>query len=236
MNEIADRLASVQARIQEAAARSGRQAASVRLVAVSKNQPLAALRALADLGHAQFGENRVQEAVHKIDALADPRLEWHFLGPLQRNKARFLPGRFDWIHSLESLSTAEALSRHAAAQGHSLRALLEINVTQDPRKHGLAVADVFPFLDAYCERSWPGLVLSGLMTIGPHGGDTPSTAHTFARLRELASACRARFGLCAFDELSMGMSDDYPIAIAEGATIIRVGRAVFGDRKPLQDS
>jgi len=230
MPEIADQLAAVLARIQEAAARSGREAASVRLVAVSKNQPLAALSALARLGHLQFGENRAQEGSRKIDALADPRLEWHFLGPLQRNKARLLPGRFQWIHSLDNLVVAETLARHASAQGQSLRALLEINLTRDPRKHGLLPEDVFPFLDAYCERSWPSLILSGLMTIGPHGGEARATAQTFADLRELGLACRTRFGLSPFNELSMGMSDDYPLAIAEGATIIRVGRALFGER------
>ena len=230
MSEIADHLAAVLARIQEATLLSGRPQGSVRLVAVSKNQAPAALSALASLGQREFGENRAQEAVRKMDILADSRLEWHFLGPLQRNKARLIPGRFHWIHSLDSLVLAETLSRHAQAQGHSLRALLEINVTKDPRKHGLAVADVFPFLETYCARSWPGLILSGLMTIGPQGGDACTIAHTFARLRELQGACQTRFDLPAFNELSMGMSDDYPLAIAEGATIVRIGRALFGAR------
>ncbi|HUW97713.1 MAG TPA: YggS family pyridoxal phosphate-dependent enzyme [Acidiferrobacter sp.] len=233
MSEIADRLATVLARIQEAAGRCGRDAAAVRLVAVAKHQPAAAVAALADLGHWQFGESRAQEAVRKIDTLADPRLEWHFLGPLQRNKARFLPGRFQWVHSLDSLALAETLARHANAQGHPLRALLEVNVTRDPRKHGLLPDAIFPFLETYCERAWPGLILSGLMTIGPHGGDARATSQTFAALRELGEACRTRFGLSPFNELSMGMSDDYPQAIAEGATIVRIGQALFGERRPL---
>lgn len=230
MPPLAERLDAILQRVQEAAERSGRDPGSVRLVAASKGQSPAALSELMDRGHWRFGENRAQEGLKKIEALADPRLEWHFLGPLQRNKARLLPGRFQWLHSLDQLAVAEALSRHASAQGHELRVLLEVNVTGDPRKHGLPPEQLFPFLEAYCARSWPGLTLSGLMTIGPQGAAPDAIRQCFARLRDLSEGCRSRFGLRPFAELSMGMSDDYPLAVAEGATLIRVGRALFGDR------
>lgn len=230
MTSLAERLDAILHRVQEAAAISGRDPRSVRLVAASKGQSPAALSQLMDRGHWRFGENRVQEGLPKIEALADPRLEWHFLGPLQRNKARFLPGRFQWLHSLDELAVAEALSRHASAQGHELRVLLEVNVTGDPRKHGISPEQLFPFLDSYCARSWPGLILSGLMTIGPQDAARDDIRGCFARLRDLGEGCRSRFGLKPFAELSMGMSDDYPLAIAEGATLVRVGRALFGER------
>ena len=230
MPPLAERLDAILQRVQEAAERSGRDPRSVRLVAASKGQSPAALSELMDRGHWRFGENRAQEGLSKMEALPDPRLEWHFLGPLQRNKARFLPGRFQWLHSLDQLAVAEALSRHAMVQGHELRVLLEVNVTGDPRKHGLAPEQLFPFLEAYCARSWPGLTLSGLMTIGPQNAAPDAIRHCFARLRDLGEGCRSRFGLRPFAELSMGMSDDYPLAVAEGATLIRVGRALFGDR------
>lgn len=230
MIPLAERFDAILHRVQEAAATSGREASSVRLVAASKGQPPAALAELVDRGHWCFGENRVQEGLPKIEALADPRLEWHFLGPLQRNKARFLPGRFQWLHSLDQLAVAEALSRHAHAKGQELRVLLEVNVTGDPRKHGLSPEQLFPFVDSYCARSWPGLILSGLMTIGPQDAAPDDIRRCFARLRDLREGCQSRFGLKPFAELSMGMSDDYPLAIAEGATLVRVGRGLFGER------
>ncbi len=230
MSSLAERLDAVLQRVHEAAECSGRDPDSIRLVAASKGQAPAALSELVNRGHWRFGENRVQEGLPKIEAVADPRVEWHFLGPLQRNKARFLPGRFHWLHSLDHLAVAEALARHISAPGQELRVLVEVNVTGDPRKHGLSPAQLFPFLEAYCARSWPGLILSGLMTIGPKDAPPAAIQRCFAGLRGLSEGARDRFGLRSFAELSMGMSDDYPLAIAEGATIVRVGRALFGER------
>ncbi len=230
MDEICERYAGVKARVEDAARASGRKPTAVRLVAVSKFHPPVALARLADCGQRDFGESRAQEGCAKIAAVPDPALEWHFLGPLQRNKARLVAGRFHWLHSLEDLQTADTLCRHLAASNARLRVLIEVNVAADPRKHGIASADLFPFLEAYSARPRIGLDLVGLMTLAPHGGSEIAVRTAFARLRELACASRQAFGLPGFNELSMGMSDDYPWAIAEGATIVRVGRALFGER------
>ncbi len=228
MDVLCEHYARILARVEASARASGRTADAVRLVAVSKYHGPEAVARLAACGQRRFGESRAQEGAAKIAALPDTGLEWHFLGPLQRNKARLIAGRFQWLHSLESLSAAEALSRHLAASGSELRVLIEVNVTADPRKHGLAPEHLPAFLEAYCARSWPGLRLSGLMTIAPHGGPEAVVRRAFARLRYLAAESRQAFGLAGFDELSMGMSDDYEWAIAEGATIVRIGRALFG--------
>ena len=230
MDDLAFRLQDIRARIAEAAACSGRPASAVRLLAVSKTQPAAAIAAAAADGQRAFGESRVPEALAKMDALHDARLEWHFLGALQRNKARLIAGRFHWLHSLESLAGAEALSRHLSACQATLRVLIEINVTGAPSRHGLAPEALFSFLEAYTRRSWPGLTLCGLMAMGPQGAPAGEIRDAFARVRELAWAARDTFGLPGFEELSMGMSADFELAIAEGATIVRVGQALFGGR------
>ncbi|WP_297376237.1 YggS family pyridoxal phosphate-dependent enzyme [Acidiferrobacter sp.] len=230
MDDLCERYTHITTRIANAARESGRPAGAVRLVAVSKTHTAQAVAQLAACGQRHFGESRVQEGVPKIAAMQDTALEWHFLGPVQRNKARLIAAHFHWLHSLESLDAAKTLSRHAAAAGTRLRALIEINVTCDPRKHGLAPAALPAFLEAYCAQSWPGLALCGLMTIAAHGGPETAVRQTFAQLRELAADSRRAFGLTDFDELSMGMSDDYHWAIAEGATIVRIGRALFGAR------
>ncbi|WP_298139083.1 YggS family pyridoxal phosphate-dependent enzyme [Acidiferrobacter sp.] len=229
MDTLGERYTAIMARIADAARESGRLPGAVRLVAVSKGHAADAVARLAAYGQQAFGENRAQEGTAKI-AAAPSGLEWHFLGPVQRNKARLIIENFQWLHALEDLDAASALSRHAAAAGTSLRVLIEVNVTGDPRKHGLAPAALPAFLEAYCARPRPGLVLSGLMTIAAHHGPEAAVRQTFARLRELAGKGRQDFGLAGFDELSMGMSDDYPWAIAEGATIVRIGRALFGAR------
>ncbi len=232
MDETCERYAHVVARVEDAARASGREPAAVRLVAVSKFHPSSALARLAGCGQRDFGESRAQEGGAKIAALPDPAIEWHFLGPLQRNKARLIAGRFQWLHSLESLQAADTLSRHLTTSNARLRVLIEVNITGDPRKHGVAPADLFPFLEAYTSRPRIGLDLVGLMTMAPHAASEGAVRAAFAHLRELACKSRQAFGLPGFDELSMGMSDDYHWAIAEGATIVRIGRALFGERGP----
>lgn len=230
MDDIIERWGQLRKAIQEAAVRNGRARDAVRLIAVSKNHPPALLSALAESGQRDFGESRTQEATQKMTELDQPELEWHFLGPLQRNKARFIPGRFRWLHSLESLALAEALSRHAASLKDPLQVLIEVNMTGDPRKHGLQVPEVPRFLEAYCAHPWPGLALRGFMTIGPHHASPAATGQVFAELRQLAERSQRDFDLPECHELSMGMSDDYLQAISEGATMVRVGRALFGER------
>ncbi len=231
MSDLCERYAHIMARIAHAAHASGRPASAVRLVAVSKTHTAEAVAQLAACGQRHFGESRAQEGAAKIAAMPDAALEWHFLGPVQRNKARLIARHFRWLHSLEGLDAALALSRHAEAAGTQLRVLVEVNVTSDPRKHGLSTTALPAFLEAYSARAWPGLTLSGLMTMAAHGAPEGAARATFARLRELAADCRRAFGLTDFQELSMGMSDDYHWAIAEGATMVRIGRALFGARE-----
>lgn len=231
MNRASPSLSAVLDGIATAAHAAGRDPHAIRLIAVSKGQPPAALAALAAQGQLQFGENYMQEAIPKIAALPST-CTWHFLGPLQRNKARFLPTRFAWLHSLSSLALARTLASRVCGHGPPIKVLLEINVTADPARHGLHCHQLGAFLDTYLAEPGlaPHLELRGLMTIGPHAASAAASARVFAQLRKSAEACRQQYALPAFTELSMGMSDDYAIAIAEGATMVRIGEALFGPR------
>jgi pyridoxal phosphate enzyme (YggS family) len=218
---------AVLSRIAEAAARSGREPASVTLVAVSKTVPVDRLRAAVAAGHDVLGENRVQEAAAKVPLVPGPR--WHLVGPLQANKARRAVELFDCLEAVDSVELARRLDRIGAEirPGRALPILLEVNVDADPGKAGFtaaAVADALPGLLALAN-----LEVRGLMTIG-HLAATPDEARsTFRRLRQLATRLRAAHPSLG-PELSMGMSDDFHLAIEEGATIVRVGRALFGER------
>jgi hypothetical protein len=231
MNHTVPSLPAVLDGIAAAADAAGRDPRAIRLIAVSKGQPVTALAALTAQGQWVFGENYMQEALPKIAALPTA-CEWHFLGPLQRNKARFLPARFAWLHSLSRLSLAQTLAPLVRAHDQPLKVLLEINVTADPAKHGLRHDQLDAFLDAFLAdpELTATLDLRGLMTIGRPDAPAVARARMFADLRRTAEACRQRYALPAFTELSMGMSDDYALAIAEGATMVRIGRALFGPR------
>jgi PLP dependent protein len=208
---IAERLARVRAGLPD----------RVTLVAVSKTQPPEAIRAAYAAGQRDFGENYAQEWRAKADALADlGDLVWHFIGGLQTNKVKLVAGRVRWVHTVDRASLAEELSRRSAATGATTRVLLEVNVAGEASKAGCAPADV-PRLAEQVSRL-PGLALRGLMCIPPAEGDP--RPH-FAALRAL----RDGLGL-ALPDLSMGMSGDYRIAIEEGATLVRVGTAIFGAR------
>jgi pyridoxal phosphate enzyme (YggS family) len=219
--------AEVLVRIAGARARAGRQPGSVTLVAVSKTVPAERLRAAVAAGHDVLGENRVQEAAAKVPLVPGPR--WHLVGPLQANKARRAVELFDVLEAVDSVELAGRLDRISGEvrPGRPLPILLEVNVDADPGKAGFAPARI--------EEALPGLLalanleVKGLMTIGLLGAVPEEARSTFRRLRELATRLRARHpGLGA--ELSMGMSDDFEVAIEEGATIVRVGRALFGER------
>jgi pyridoxal phosphate enzyme (YggS family) len=225
----ADRLAEVRERIATAALRSGRAPEAVRLIAVSKTKPVADIETLARLGQRDFGENQMQEALEKIGRLRGRGLEWHFIGHLQSNKTRFVPGHFGWVHSLDSERLATRLSAAAEEAGSEVRLLVQVNAFRDPAKHGVMSEDLFDFVDAILARGLPGIRLRGLMTIGRLGLDAGQTRLGFVRTRELLEGCRARFG-ADFSELSMGMSADYELAVEEGATMVRVGSALFGSR------
>lgn len=222
-----DARARVLEAIGEACARAGRAPASVALVAVSKTVPPERLRAAVAAGLDVLGENRVQEAVAKAPEV--PGARWHLVGPLQSNKARRAVELFDVVQSVDSVELAARLDRIAAElrPGRPLPVLLQVNVDGDPAKAGVGPADVAAVLDAFA--ALPSLDPRGLMTIGRLTSDPGEARRTFAGLRELSERLRAR-GARLGPELSMGMSDDYPLAIEEGATIVRVGRALFGER------
>jgi PLP dependent protein len=220
---------AVLARIADAAARAGRDPSSVTLVAVSKTVPASRVRAAVAAGLTILGENRVQEAEEKAPDVDGAT--WHLIGPLQGNKARRAVARFDVIQSVGSAALAGRLATLAAElrPGRPLPVLLEVNVDADPAKAGWAPDDLAR--DAEALAGLAGLDIRGLMTIGRLVATPEDARPTFAALRELSERLRGRWpGLGP--ELSMGMSDDYPTAVEEGATIVRVGRALFGERHP----
>jgi hypothetical protein len=219
--------ADVLARISAACARSRRSPAEVALVAVSKTVPAERLRAAVAAGHDLLGENRVQEAAAKIPLVPGPR--WHLVGPLQANKGRRAVELFDMLEAVDSLALARRLDRIAGElrPGRPLPILLEANVDADPAKAGFAPAALATALPELL--ALPNVAVHGLMTIGRLAADPEDARPTFAALRELALRLRAAhpgLGL----ELSMGMTDDFEVAVEEGATIVRVGRALFGER------
>jgi len=229
---LAENLAAVRERVAAAARRSGRSAEAVTLVAVSKTKPLAAVVAAWEAGQRDFGENRVQEALGKI-ADAPPGLVWHMIGHLQANKARLVPGRFAMVHSVDSARLAHALQkameRHADP-GRTLDVLIQLNWTGETTKSG--VADEAGLRDLVAEvGACPALRLRGLMTMpDPALGEAETRRH-FAQVARLRERLQADLGLGpAFDALSMGMTHDFEWAIEEGATIVRVGTAIFGAR------
>ncbi|HEU4324199.1 MAG TPA: YggS family pyridoxal phosphate-dependent enzyme [Roseiflexaceae bacterium] len=240
MSAIAEQLALIKERIADAARRSGRDPDGVTLIGVSKTHPPETVRAAQAAGLAHVGENRVQEAEGKIAALADTRagLAWHLIGHLQSNKAKKAAALFDLIQSLDSLALAQALDRHAGALGRRLPVLLQVNVSGEASKEGFALAgweERPAALDAFCAElepllALPQLEVRGLMTIAPLSDDPAAAPATFRSTRRLRDALAQRFPQARWDELSMGMTDDFEDAIAEGATIVRIGRAIFGSR------
>jgi PLP dependent protein len=227
---IADNLAAVRERIAAAARRAGRAPESVRLLAVSKTQPAAAVLEALAAGQRLFGENRVQEAVAKMDQTG-PGPEWHLIGHLQSNKARLVPGRFAAVHSLDSVHLADALQRHAAAAGVRLPVLIQLNWEHEASKSGVSGEADLRRLVEHLRRDCPALALTGLMTIPPPELGEAETRRAFAAVRALHAGLLVEFGLGeGFRELSMGMSHDFEWAIAEGATLVRVGTAIFGAR------
>lgn len=229
MTTIAANLQAVHARIDAACAAAGRPAGSVRLLAVSKTWPAAAVAAAAAAGQAAFGENYVQEGVDKIAQLAAQNLEWHFIGPLQSNKTRPVAEQFSWVHSIERLKIAERLSVQRPAHLPPLQVCLQVNVSGEESKSGCAPDEAAALARAIAVL--PGLTLRGLMAIPEPSEDEAVQRARFATLRQLLAALKAE-GL-ALDTLSMGMSHDLEAAIMEGATLVRVGTAIFGTRPKL---
>ncbi len=192
--------------------------------------PTAYIETAMSAGHHCFGENTLQGAMTRQLLLDDPANEWHFIGHLQTNKAKKVPAHFSWLHTLDSLKLARRLSDSALLAGLRLNVLLQVNIDNDPDKYGLMSGSVLAFTDDLLASGLAGIRLCGLMTIGRRGANPDQACATFAALRELGDACAARFGAEHFRELSMGMSNDFELAVAEGATMVRVGSAIFGPR------
>lgn len=243
---VVENLARVTGNIAEAARRSGRRGEDIRLIAVSKTKPLSVVLEAVHAGHMDFGENRVQEALDKIEQ-APTGLRWHLIGHLQSNKARFVPGRFHAVQSVDSAKLARALARAAgnvaggadcdsaekstgAAGPHALNVMLQLNWSREPTKSGVEDMEQ---LRAMVEvvAGLPELALTGLMTIPDPEYTQSETRGHYAQIRECFGQIKQEFGLGeSFRDLSMGMSHDYRWAIEEGATVVRVGTAIFGAR------
>jgi pyridoxal phosphate enzyme (YggS family) len=220
-------LQSVRARIVRAANSADRDPGSVRLLAVSKQQPAALVRAAAAAGQTEFGENYVQEGIGKVAALADaPGLTWHFIGQLQGNKTREVAECFDWVHTVDRERIASRLSAQRPHDAAPLQVLLQVRLADEPGKGGVAPAEA-PALAA-AVSVMPRLRLRGLMCIPPPAAGLEAQRRPFRQLRELLQSLNAAGH--ALDTLSMGMSDDLEAAVLEGATIVRVGTAIFGRR------
>jgi pyridoxal phosphate enzyme (YggS family) len=225
VENIRDRVLRVQERIRSAAVRAGRDASSVTLVAVSKTMAVEVIREALDAGITILGENRVQEAWDKISALPG-RATWHLVGHLQTNKAKIAVQLFELIHSLDSQKLAEALNRSGQQEGRTVRCLVEVNVGGEESKSGTTEDGVRPLLEAV--QRLPRVRVEGLMTIPPFLPDPEQVRPFFRRLQNLREKLAGEGFRLA--ELSMGMTHDFEVAIEEGATMVRIGTAIFGPR------
>ncbi len=223
MSTIANNIAKVAARIREAAQAAGRDPDTVGLLAVSKTQPAEAIREANGAGLSDFGENYLQEALEKQADLADLALTWHFIGPIQSNKTRAIAEHFDWVHSVDRLKIAQRLSEQRPTELPPLNVCLQVNVSGEASKSGCAPQDVAEL--GRTIATLPNLRLRGLMAIPEPTDDRAEQHAAFARLRQLQQALALEL-----DTLSMGMSQDLEAAIAEGATWVRIGTALFGAR------
>lgn len=226
MPSIVENLQAVRGNVANAAHRAGRDAASVELIAVSKTYPAEIIREAIEAGQEVFGENRVQEAMIKIPNLPE-RLRWHLIGHLQSNKVRKALPLFELIHGVDSADLARDIDRIAADTGSYPRVLLEVNISGEGSKHGFAPENLERELESLLEL--PRVQVEGLMTMAPLAPEAEASRPYFAALRELRDRMSQKAGI-PLGELSMGMSGDYQVAVEEGATLVRVGSAIFGAR------
>ncbi|MBN1811866.1 MAG: YggS family pyridoxal phosphate-dependent enzyme [Anaerolineae bacterium] len=241
-SHIARNLAQVQERIAEAALRAGRDPAAITLVAVTKTHPAETVVAAYEAGVRHFGENRVEEGMTKIPAVRDvtagPQPKWHMVGHVQSRKAQAAVELFDYVHSVDRLKIAQRLSRFAQEVGLTLPVLLECNVSGEETKFGFELTDweqdkaqrgaFFATVEEILEL--PGLAVHGLMTMAPFVADPETVRPVFTSLRGLLDALREHFPSGDWCHLSMGMTDDFEVAVEEGSTMVRIGRAIFGAR------
>jgi pyridoxal phosphate enzyme (YggS family) len=226
MSTLAENLAAILARIETIARKHGRKAGEIQLVAVSKTNPPEAIREVFAAGQRAFGESRVQEALPKLDALP-PEIEWHFIGHLQTNKIRKVVSRFALFHGVDNQNLALQMNRIAGELGVTASVLLEVNVSGEESKFGFDPKTLPAAMEVLLPL--PFLRIQGLMTMAPYSDDPESARPYFAKLRELRDRLAEETGNL-LPHLSMGMSGDFEQGIAEGATIVRVGSAIFGER------
>lgn len=226
MSSIASNITSTLNLIRDAEQRSGREAGSVGLLAVSKTKPVEMLREAYDAGQRDFGENYLQDALPKIEQLAELDICWHFIGPLQSNKTRAVAEKFDWFHALDRLKIARRLSEQRPVNKAPLNVCLQINISDEQSKSGVAPDEAAELVAELVKL--PGLKLRGLMAIPAADLDEAGQRDAFARMRQLFEQLQPQ--VAELDTLSMGMSGDLVSAVAEGSTLVRIGTAIFGAR------
>ncbi|MCK9564002.1 MAG: YggS family pyridoxal phosphate-dependent enzyme [Bacteroidales bacterium] len=235
MTNIACNINRVRDRLADAARAAGRDPAEVALVAVSKSRPAGCIRDAVAAGVHDFGENYLQEALDKMAALSDLAIRWHFIGPIQSNKTRAIAEHFHWVHSLDRLKVAERLSAQRPAHLGPIDVCIQVNIDAEDSKSGVA-PDAVPAL-AEAIAALPNLRLRGLMAIPAPAADGAARRTPFFYLAQLLANLRTLApALASLDTLSMGMSDDLEAAVAEGATLVRVGTALFGERSGAADT
>ena len=226
MIRVTENLNQVRERLQNAARVAGREPSDIKLLAVSKRHSVASIEAVAEAGQRDFGENFVAEGLGKIEALAARKLCWHFIGAIQSNKTRDIAAHYDWVHTVDRLKIARRLSEQRPEDRPPLELCLQVNVDDEPQKAGVRPAEVAELAEQVARL--PGLRLRGLMCLPRVRSDPEAQREPFAALRRLLEALQAQHA--ALDTLSMGMTGDLEAAVLEGATIVRVGTAIFGPR------
>jgi pyridoxal phosphate enzyme (YggS family) len=227
--ELAERVIELKAALSLAATKAGRNPEEVTLVAVSKLHPASDIRALAETGQTEFGENYVQEALGKQEELTDLEVNWHFIGGLQSNKAKFVAGNFGLVHSVDSRNLAQALHKKAAGLNMVQDILIQVNISGEVQKSGISEENLHQLADEVMEMH--GVRLVGLMTMPPFFDDPERARPVFSRLRELKDGLEKQLGT-KLPHLSMGMTGDFVPAVLEGATLVRIGTRIFGVRPP----
>ncbi len=229
MKTIAERFREIRERIERAAEKAGRDPAAIRLIAVSKTKPVSMIREAVAAGVTDLGENYIQEAREKIPQIAGP-VHWHFIGHLQKNKAKYAAALFEWVHTIDRVEIADALNRRAGMEGRTLKVLIEVNVGRETSKSGVLEEGLIPLVEHVSTCS--NLSLKGLMVIPPLATEPEEAREYFIKTRRLSEEVASRHipGV-SMDELSMGMTSDFEVAIEEGATMVRVGTAIFGPRE-----
>lgn len=223
-----EQLEQVKQNIQEACDKSGRKNGEVTLIAVSKTKPVAMLQEAYDLGVRVFGENKVQELVDKYEVLPKD-IEWHMIGHLQTNKVKYIIDKVAMIHSVDSIKLAETIEKEAAKKNCIANILIEVNVAEEESKFGLKVEEVIPFIEKI--SAFPHIRVKGLMTIAPFVENAEENRAVFADLRKLSVDIESKnIDNTNMSVLSMGMTNDYEVAVEEGATMVRVGTGIFGER------